>query len=743
MKVTKFTRLQGLTLRTHQASPGPKGFIALVLLLLVSTSEAYVAAPPGRPSVQAVALEQPPVLDGHVLGDPAWAAVKPATGFTQVRPDEGRPASQRTEVYIGFTDEALYVGVVAYDDNPEGIIVADSRRDSSLDETDSFRMIIDGFRDGQNGLVFGTNPVGIQYDAQVVRGSSGGGSSLNLDWDTSWEVRAQITELGWSAEFEIPFRSLRYGAGDVQSWGINFQRNIRRNNEVAYWSPLARQFSIGRVFDAGVLTGIGPPPQRNLKIIPFGLARLSSGDDIKGNDFDNEFGLDVKYSITPSLTLDATYNTDFAQVEVDDVQVNLDRFSLFFPEKRLFFLENAGQFSVGSPREVEMFFSRRIGIGDGGVLLPIDGGVRVSGKVGATTNVGLLHMRSAAVDGRAPQNDFSVARISQELPNRSSVGAIIVNREGDGSLSGARDDYNRTFGVDGSWGIGPYAMVSGWGGVTDTPGLSGKEHAFSLRANYDSPYWSSAIGYAEVGENFNPEVGFLTRSNYRKFDVLALRRHRPESFGNLLELRPHISYRGFWDFDGFHETGFLHLDNHWQWRSGAEIHTGVNFTHEGVKEAFEIAPGVVVAEGSYDHTEAQLVFMSNAGAPLSAELRSFTGGFFGGERISLRPTVRYRLGETFSSELSWNHNDLDLPGGRARVNVGQLRLSYSFTPKVLLQALLQYDDRSDRFGANVRFSVLESANAGLFLVFNQVDEEGLRKPRREVVLKYSKIFDML
>ena len=335
-----------------------------------------------RPIVQARALELAPILDGLVVGDPAWAGLEPATGFSQVKPDEGLAATQKTEVFIGFTETALYIGMVAYDDNPEGIIVTDARRDSNLNDTDSFRVIIDGLLDRQNGFVFGTNPLGMEYDAQVVKeGISGafGTSGFNKNWDASWSVKAQITDIGWSAEMRIPFKTLRYGKGDTQVWGINFQRNIRRNNEVVYWASLSRQRNLNRLSEAGTVTGIVPPSQRNLKFTPYVLAKGLRGGELDNNETDTEFGFDIKYSITPSLTLDVTYNTDFAQVEADEQRLNLDRFSLFFPEKRPFFLENAGQFTVGNNGEVELFFSRRIGIGEDGEQIPIDGGVRVSG----------------------------------------------------------------------------------------------------------------------------------------------------------------------------------------------------------------------------------------------------------------------------------------------------------------------------------------------------------------------------
>ncbi|MBX3705513.1 MAG: carbohydrate binding family 9 domain-containing protein [Pseudomonadales bacterium] len=711
------------------------------------------AAPAEPPVARAHRLVSSPELDGSVLGDPAWAGMVPASEFWQVRPFEGQPASQRTEVFIGYTEDALYIGVVCYDDLPSGIIVADSRRDSSLDESDSFQVIIDTFRDGQNGFVFGTNPVGIEYDGQVTRegesqnNTAGGG--FNLQWDTSWSVRARTGDYGWSAEMRIPFRSLRFNAAETPVWGINFQRNIRRNNEVAYWAPLPRQYNLYRVSRAGRVQGLALPAQRNLQVVPYVLGRAQRGGALTGTEYDREAGVDVKYSLTPSLTLDLTYNTDFAQVEVDDLQVNLDRFNLFFPEKRPFFLENAGQFTVGTPQEVELFFSRRIGIAGNGAPQPIEGGARVSGKAGESTNLGLLRMRTESLDGVAPRNDFTVARINQELPNRSAIGAIVVERKGDGSISGRADnDYNRTYAVDGRLGIGRDGIVRGYVAKSETPGRRGDDHAFSLIGQYNSAAWSNSVGFTEVGRNFNPEVGFLRRRDYQKGEFTILRRIRPDDLMGFHELRPHVVYRGFWGTDGLYESGFIHIDNHWEWRSGLEVHTGLNLVYEYVREPFEIVRGVTVPVGEYDEQEAQLVFITNQGAPLSLNLQSRIGGFFGGDRVNLTPTLRYRWGDAFTSELSWVYNRLDLPveNGDVEINVGRMRLSYSLTPRMLLQALIQYDDRTDLFATNLRFSWLQSANAGLFLVYNEVDDETIIGPmekRRELALKFSWIFDVL
>ncbi|HAU67303.1 MAG TPA: hypothetical protein DCW52_02780 [Gammaproteobacteria bacterium] len=682
--------------------------------------------------------------------------MNPTSGFTQTRPNEGAPATQRTEVFVGFTEDTLYIGVMAYDDNPGAILVTDSRRDSALDDTDSFQVIIDGLLDRQNGYVFGTNPAGIEYDAQVINeggqggfgGRGGGAGGFNLNWDTTWEVEAQINEQGWSAEMAIPFTALRYGSDDAQTWGINFQRNIRRNNEESYWAPLDRNFNLNRVSEAGTMEGIEVPNQRNLQITPYALAVQDRGGNLLSSQNNQEYGLDLKWGITSSLTLDATVNTDFAQVEVDDIQVNLDRFSLFFPEKRPFFLENAGQFAIGNPREVELFFSRRIGI-SGGAQIPIEGGGRLTGKIGNNTNIGLLRMRTEGAEGFSPQNDFSVVRVNQELGNRSAIGMMYVERDGDGSIIGSSsDDYNRTYAVDGRWGIGDYTVIRGWMSQTDSPGINSDDTAGGVALNYNDEDWSLNAGYSEVGENFNPEVGFLSRRGFRKIDAGWRYRYRPENWGNLQELRPHMNFRGYWDFDGNQQTGYLHVDNHWEFNSGMEIHSGMNFTQEGVFEPFEIVDGVTVPVGDYEHEEVQLVYWSNQSAPFSVNFQTRIGGFFGGDRENLDSTIRYRVGEKFSSELTWSHSKIDLPvpGGDFEVDLARLRMTYSFTPSMSIQTLVQYNKRDDVVSTNLRFAWLQSANSGLYIVYNEVDENNMlfapRENAQQFAIKYSRILNI-
>jgi len=723
-------------------------FVTLLIAAVVSLDAA--ARPALPPKLSAIRLSVAPVIDGDVLGDEAWSDIVPASEFWQVQPDDGEPATQRTEVFVGYTDTALHIGVIAYDEQPGEIIVSDSRRDADLANTDAFFVVIDGLLDRQNGYVFATNAAGIEYDGQVTKEGSddfgSGGGGFNRNWDGAWSVKSTISDTGWSAEFEIPFRTLRYSLAAKQDWGINFQRNIRRNNEIAYWAPLERNRNLYRVSEAGILRGIEPPPQRNFKITPYVLGQARRGGELTGTEKNSDIGFDTKYSINPSLTLDLTYNTDFAQVEADEEQINLDRFNLFFPEKRPFFLENAGQFSVGNGEEVEMFFSRRIGIGDDGDPIAVEGGARLSGKLGDRTNIGLLYMRTDAVTGIAPANDFAVLRVNRELRGRSAIGAIFVNRDGDGSYLLSPSDYNRTFAVDGRWGFGDNLLLQGWLAKTKTPGRSGRDDAFSVKADWSSAGWSFGANYTEVGEDFNPEVGFLARSEYRKANLLVFRRVRMQGKWGLFEARPHASYTGFWKFDGFQETGVLHLDSHWEYKSGTEIHTGLNLTRAGVIDSFEIIDGVVIQPGTYDHEEVVLAYFGDESKPLSFNIRTIAGGQFGGNRVSISSGVNFRIAETFQSEVSFNYNDFDLPvpNGQFTANLARLRLSYSFTPKVQLQALVQYNETSDDLGTNIRFSWLRSANSGLYLVYNEVDERAIGglPTGREFILKYSHIFDV-
>lgn len=707
-----------------------------------------------RPVAVAATLNAELKIDGEVLNDEVWKAITPIDEMWQNKPNSGFPATEKTEIRIGVTENTFYLSVVCYDKEPDRLVVSDARRDATLDNTDSFLFILDTYHDSQNGFLFGTNPIGIEYDAQVDNEGQGNFSGnrmqagtvggFNLNWDASWEVRSITGDFGWSAEFAIPLRTLRFASGKNQVWGINFQRNIRKTNEIDYWAALPIQFDMKRLSLAGTLTGLNLQSPGNLKLIPYVLGQATR--DYAQQNSETEYrpavGMDVKYSVTPAVTLDLTYNTDFAQVEVDQQQINLDRFNLFFPEKRPFFLENAGFFTVGSPGEVDLFFSRKIGLDPSGQRVPIIGGGRLSGKVN-NTSFGFLNMFTDEVNNdevtTIQKNNFTVARVSHQFAQRSYFGGMFVNRAGMGDLE---NDYNRTLAVDGRWGLGKKAQLFGFYSKSITPGDSANTDAFRLQGNYEWNGLRLNFSYQQVGEGFNPEVGFLLRSAYRKPEILIFKQVRMNGRYGLLELRPHVSYRSYWNFDNFLETSFLHVDNHWVWVNGLEIHTGINFTTEGVVKPFQISKDVWVPADTYNHQEAQIVLMTNPSKPIYVSTRSILGGSFGGTRYINSIALGLRAGDKFNSEMSLAVNDVNLPGGDFVASILAARLSYSFRPRTNLQSFIQYNSAADLWSANIRFSLLEQANTGLFVVYNEVYQYGSIN-NRSLTIKYTRMVDVL
>jgi hypothetical protein len=717
---------------------GSLGLSLALSPLLPGPLQAQNGAPP-RPSATATRTAAPPVVDGR-LDDEAWRAAPAMTDFVQSAPLDGEPATERTEVRILFDDEAIYVGAWLFDTDASGIIVGETRRDASPDETDAFLMVLDTYLDRQNGFVFGTTPAGIEYDGQVTREGQGGGGGermqrgsgggFNPNWDGSWEVATSRDADGWYAEFRIPFSTLRYEHGEAQAWGVNFSRSIRRKSEQAFWAPIPRQFDLYRVSMAGRVEGIDAPFRRTASVTPYVLG--SGRRDYRlgtESDFQGDVGGDAKIGLGPSLTLDLTVNTDFAQVEVDDEQVNLTRFSLFFPEKRPFFLENAGTFSVGSNQAVELFFSRRIGI-EGGRETPILGGGRLTGRVGGAV-VGFMSVQSGELDVTdpvtgvtdqwAPANNFSVARVIRELPNRSRLGAILVSRLNTQDT----DDHNLTYGVDGRWGIGQTLLIDGYAARTATPGVSGGQYTVNVAGTHSTANWNSSLAYREVAEGFNPEVGFLPRRDYRFVSASVMRRFRFPDIPWFYELRPHVNYREHFALDGFSETRFIHIDSHFQFANGAFFQLpALNFTREGLKEPFEISPGVVVPPGTYDNFEWGFAYNSNLSAPLRVEGRIDIGGFYDGFRKGGSATVSGRISDPFVASLRVQYYDVDLDGGDFQTAVVGLRTSYSFTPRIYLQSLVQYNDQTRNLSSNIRFGWLNTAGTGLFLVYNDLEHVG-------------------
>ncbi len=701
-----------------------KSAIALALLIAVG---AWGQESP-RPSAVATKLTTLPTLDGEVRNDPAWQSLTPITDFTQWQPTNGAPATRKTEVYFAFSDEFVHIGVICHEPSQDDIILS-----SDGFQSDSFAMALDTFLNGQTGFMFGTNPIGVEYDAALDN------EYADWNWSTTWKVRTKYIDEGWSAEFEIPFTSLRFGSEKVQTWGVNFARISRKINEQSHWASLPIQFSTYRLSLAGRIRGIEVPAYRqNLKITPYVLSGIveSESTDYSATEKENDVGFDLKYSLTRSLTLDATYNTDFAQVESDQLQINLGRFSLFFPETRPFFLENAGMFEVGFGG-LRLFHSRSIGIEPGGRKLPLTGGARITGKVGSSNNVGVLFVRAESGE-YLPQNDFFVGRFNREMKNRSSLGFIVVNREGE-------DSENQTFGVDGKWGIGEHTDIIGYAGKTNTAGINDDDHAFALYSSYRSSVWNLNLGLAEVGGGFNPEVGFTSRVDYRAMNAGV---HHTTSFpdeGGLKEWNQIMFLDGFWDFDGYLESGSAHFETWWLWENGADFWPVVNLITEGVKYDFDIV-GVTVPAGDYDNVAYSINATSPATKPLRATLSMSQGGFYNGDRFNAGLFLAYRVENKWDIHASYNHNNIDLPtkDSAFTADLARLGVTYTFSAKARISALVQHNIAEDIFATNVRFSWQRTANTGFYLVYSEFDQRtGFGANRKQLVLKYTHLFDVL
>jgi hypothetical protein len=680
--------------------------------------------------LKAAQAQGPISLDGK-LDEPSWASAPIATNFVQNDPREGEPATFETEVKLLYDHRALYIGVFARDPEPAQIIVNELRKDFNTGNADGFQVVIDTFHDERNGYQFAINPMGAKWDAQM----SNEGRDTNANWDGIWDVGTRIGEDGWYAEIEIPFKTLKFGPDAMQTWGINFQRRLRRKNENSYWSPLRRIHQLSRVSMAGTYEGLqGLKPGANVRVKPYALANVNQLEG-SGVDRDYDAGFDVKYGVTSGLTWDFTVNTDFSQVEADEQQVNLTRFSLFFPEKRDFFLENSGVFQFGSgntgggggagggrqnaSQDMIFFFSRQIGLSPTGDAIPLLAGTRITGRVG-DWSVGALNIQQQEKD-LSPSTNFTALRLRRDILANSDVGVMFLNKEPQGT------NYNRGIGADVNFRFFRDLTLNFAGAKSATPEErlpgSGDDWYSKSSFGYRGDVWETRGMYQTIGARFNDEMGFVPRvgvDNAEGYLGAHLRFKKYSSW--LREFFPHFQIENFTRRDGGGlESRYMdwHLPVNLQNSTFIEI--GVNPNEEVIDERFTIngRRGIYVDPGRYAFKEYFGLMNTNAAAPFSMNLRFGTGDFYDGYRRNYTVGGTLRMNEHLNVSLSDQINDIELPSGSYLTHLVTGRVNFYFSTKVFVNALAQYNTDTQQWSSNVRLDIIHRPLSDIYLVYNE------------------------
>ncbi|MBI4444985.1 MAG: carbohydrate binding family 9 domain-containing protein [Acidobacteria bacterium] len=684
--------------------------------------------------LQAVAIQEPLVIDGK-LDESAWSQAAVARNFLQREPREGEPATEPTEVRLLYDRDHLYFGVTAFESEIDDIIISDLKKDFNPDQGDSFEIILDTFHDKRNAYRFATNPGGAKWDAQM----SNEGREQNVNWDGVWYVQVRITETAWIAEIAIPFKTLKFRVAEVQTWGINFERYVRRKNEDSHWAPVPRIYGIQRVSLAGTLEDLREiEPGFNLKVKPYVLSMLGKIGEA-GADYDGDIGLDLKYGLTTGLTWDFTYNTDFSQVEADEQQVNLTRFSLFFPEKRDFFLENSGIFQFGAgpdrgpavggggggagpgapPRlggiteDNIFFFSRRIGLDERLGVIPIVGGTRLTGRIGQY-ELGFLDIQQDEL-GTLKATNFMVGRLKRNILANSDVGVIVTNKDIQDS-----QEFNRLIGADANLRFGQYLNINGYMAKSYSRVQQPYNMAGRFGVRYQDRIWEIRGSYTDIQQNFRNEMGFVPRTGIRDFLGYFGRAFRPRSInGTIREIKPHLQIDYFLDPQGNLDTRLIDYHLPLNFQDGSFVEMGVNATLERLNRPFEIRKGILIPPGVYSFNEAFFTGRSSSKRKIAGNLRWSAGRFYTGYRHS------YTLGSTtrphyrFNILTTYTHNNVNLPQGPFKTNLLTLRFNYSFSTAMFLNALIQYNSDARQWSSNIRFNIIHRPLSDLFIVYNE------------------------
>ncbi|MBI4446768.1 MAG: carbohydrate binding family 9 domain-containing protein [Acidobacteria bacterium] len=681
---------------------------------------------PSRNAIRALLTEEPIVTDG-VLNEPAWKNAVTSSQFLQRDPEEGKPATERTEIRFLYDRKYLFIAVVCHDSQSSEILATERQRDSDLRNDDTVTILLDTFHDLRNAYLFRTNPLGTQQDAYITDE----GRDVNRGWDEAWLVGAQVHAEGWTAEFAIPFKSVRVNGNDAQVWGLEVERVIRRKNEYAYWNCYQRGYKLENVSQAGILTGLeGFELGYRWRVKPYVVAGFAQHSASGTSDYDNasDVGIEVlKYRLTSGLTADFTFNSNFIDSEIDRQQVNLDRWELFYPERREFFLEGGGIFKFGVAQgempapDVALFHSRRIGfytrregVASKNLALPVDAGLRITGKLQGLT-LGLLNVQTGRLDSQGvPESNYSVLRVKRDVLSRSAVGGFFLNRE----LS-ARGDYNRVYGFDSNFVFAEHFSANALFAQSSQPGVSGDDWVSSGGAKWDSDFLFAGIEYLFLDPNFRDDLGFVPRTNQRRISPVFDIKPRPRSrIIRKLQFGYRLDYVTDQEWDL--QTRYNHYNFQIFFQSGDHLLIAPHGRMESVLEPFRLRKGLSISPGVYSWNNVRIAYTMNPARRISGRLVfQPMWGFFGGDLHEIEVAPRLKLIENLTLDLGYRTNLGRFRERNFTDRLVNVRVEYSLNSRIQTRTVVQYNNAEAETDIQFLLDYMFRPGDDLFIIYNE------------------------
>ncbi len=671
-------------------------------------------------------------LDGR-MDEPAWNAAPPITDFYQRERNEGLPGTEITEVRLLYDQHNLYIGFRCFDREPGRIKARSIFRDENGTADDLLGVMLDSFNDHRGAIQFVTNASGLVEDLLQTGETT---DTRDQNFDTVWNSKGSRTPTGFEVEIQIPFKSLRFSApaaGQEVIFGIGFKRNIPRKNEEVYWPFVPNDSSWYRPAELGHLRGLhGIEPGRHVEAHPYVLGGANQDGDADKTTGRKGAGLDLKWGVTPGLTADFTVNTDFAQEEADVQQVNFTRFSLFFPEKRQFFLEGERMFQFGVPQEDDLVFTRRIGLSDTGEIIPIRAGARLSGRQGRYT-VGAMNIETEETDNH-PAENFSVFRVRRDFLSRSSVGAVITNRQGGGS-------FNRVFGLDLHLLLKRVWFLEGFVARADKPGPSKGMDSRYMRFAYDTDRWGANYRYLDVGDNFQPGIGFVRRPDSRE-NFSELRYSPRPGLSWIRQFSFKASMRYITDQRNTLETRERQTEFTTNFETGDIATFRFNNHLEFIDKPFVLRKDVVIPPGTYRFNTLESYFETFRRRHWVIKLDFATGGFWSGDRDTVSIDLAHRLNRHLDISGTYSVNWIDLPQGKFTSHLVLSRFQWLFTTRLALFTLFQYNHDTRLFSSNIRLRWILKPSSDFYVVYNETDDrtDVFRMKSRSLAVKLNYLF---